>query len=162
MFTKKEDVVNLHIKHFRVLICPPFWGSVFLLGIREYWFNLFVLSLVFNGGLFLKGEILEFVFSTAFIFIFSSVFFVFYVIYKFSAKTIKMVDFREQLSSSSYREIVREVLGIEIEKPKVANYKPLSEDLPDTTSKIGFAIVIGIKIVTILGILYISFLVANR
>lgn len=153
--------MNLRINHFRMLILPPFWGNIFLFGVREHWLDLVIFSFIFNGVFLLRGEFLLFVFSTILLFLLASVLFVFYVIYMFSVKAFKDADFREKLTTGSSLDIAKEVLGIEFQKPNAIHYKPLSVDLPDTTSKIGFAIVIGIKLVTIIGILYVSFLVAN-
>jgi hypothetical protein len=59
-------------------------------------------------------------------------------------------------------EVARELLRIKVEQPQITEFTSLSEDLPDTTSKIGFAFIIGMSIVTILGILYVWYLIANQ
>ena len=154
--------MNLSIHHFKTLILPSFWWNAFSLAIKEHWIYLVVFSLSFNGSSLLRGEIIEFTTSVALASLVVGILFTLYVVFYFTIKSFKDASFRVMLLNKPCIEVARELLRIKVEQPQITEFTSLSEDLPDTTSKIGFAFIIGMSIVTILGILYVWYLVANQ
>jgi hypothetical protein len=154
--------VNLNIHHFKILILPSFWWNAFSLAIKEHWIYLVIFSFFFNGSSLFRGEIIEFTTSVALASLVVGILFTLYVVFYFTIKSFKDVSFRVMLLNKPCIDVARELLRIKVEQPQITEFTSLSEDLPDTTSKIGFAFIIGISIVTILGILYVWYLVANQ
>jgi hypothetical protein len=154
--------LNLSIHHFKTLILPSFWWNAFSLAIKEHWIYLVVFSLSFNGSSLLRGEIIEFTTSVALASLVVGILFTLYVVFYFTIKSFKDASFRVMLLNKPCIEVARELLRIKVEQPQITEFTSLSEDLPDTTSKIGFAFIIGMSIVTILGILYVWYLIANQ
>lgn len=154
--------MNLSIHHFKTLILPSFWWNAFSLAIKEHWIYLVVFSLSFNGSSLLRGEIIEFTTSVALASLVVGILFTLYVVFYFTIKSFKDASFRVMLLNKPCIEVARELLRIKVEQPQITEFTSLSEDLPDTTSKIGFAFIIGMSIVTILGILYVWYLIANQ
>jgi hypothetical protein len=154
--------LNLSIHHFKTLILPSFWWNAFSLAIKEHWIYLVVFSLSFNGSSLLRGEIIEFTTSVALASLVVGILFTLYVVFYFTIKSFKDASFHVMLLNKPCIEVARELLRIKVEQPQITEFTSLSEDLPDTTSKIGFAFIIGMSIVTILGILYIWYLIANQ
>lgn len=148
--------------HFKILLLPSFWWNAFSLAIKEHWIYLVVFALIFNGSSLLRGEITEFIISGALVALVVGILFTIYVVFNFVIKSFKDASFRVMLNDKPCIHVVRELLGIKLDEPQITEYTSLSEDLPDTTSKIGFAFIIGMGIVTILGLLYIWYLVANQ
>jgi hypothetical protein len=154
--------LNLSIHYFKTLILPSFWWNAFSLAIKEHWIYLVVFSLSFNGSSLLRGEIIEFTTSVALASLVVGILFTLYVVFYFTIKSFKDASFRVMLLNKPCIEVARELLRIKVEQPQITEFTSLSEDLPDTTSKIGFAFIIGMSIVTILGILYVWYLIANQ
>ena len=154
--------MNLSIHHFKTLILPSFWWNAFSLAIKEHWIYLVFFSLSFNGSSLLRGEIIEFTTSVALASLVVGILFTLYVVFYFTIKSFKDASFRVMLLNKPCIEVARELLRIKVEQPQITEFTSLSEDLPDTTSKIGFAFIIGMSIVTILGILYVWYLIANQ
>ncbi len=154
--------MNLSIHYFKTLILPSFWWNAFSLAIKEHWIYLVVFSLSFNGSSLLRGEIIEFTTSVALASLVVGILFTLYVVFYFTIKSFKDASFRVMLLNKPCIEVARELLRIKVEQPQITEFTSLSEDLPDTTSKIGFAFIIGMSIVTILGILYVWYLIANQ
>jgi hypothetical protein len=154
--------VNLSIHHFKILLLPSFWWNTFSLAIKEHWIYLVVFSLIFNGSSLLRGEITEFIISGALAVLVVGILFTIFVVFYFIIKSFKDASFLVMLLDKPCIHIARELLRIKLEEPQITEYTSLSEDLPDTTSKIGFAFIIGMGIVTILGLLYIWYLAANQ
>jgi hypothetical protein len=154
--------LNLSIHYFKTLILPSFWWNAFSLAIKEHWIYLVVFSLSFNGSSLLRGEIIEFTTSVALASLVVGILFTLYVVFYFTIKSFKDASFRVMLLNKPCIEVARELLRIKVEQPQITEFTSLSEDLPDTTSKIGFAFIIGLSIVTILGILYVWYLIANQ
>jgi hypothetical protein len=154
--------LNLSIHYFKTLILPSFWWNAFSLAIKEHWIYLVFFSLSFNGSSLLRGEIIEFTTSVALASLVVGILFTLYVVFYFTIKSFKDASFRVMLLNKPCIEVARELLRIKVEQPQITEFTSLSEDLPDTTSKIGFAFIIGMSIVTILGILYVWYLIANQ
>ena len=154
--------MNLSIHYFKTLILPSFWWNAFSLAIKEHWIYLVFFSLSFNGSSLLRGEIIEFTTSVALASLVVGILFTLYVVFYFTIKSFKDASFRVMLLNKPCIEVARELLRIKVEQPQITEFTSLSEDLPDTTSKIGFAFIIGMSIVTILGILYVWYLIANQ
>jgi hypothetical protein len=150
--------LNLRIHHFKTLILPSFWWNAFSLAIKEHWIYLVFFSLSFNGSSLLRGEIIEFTTSVALASLVVGILFTLYVVFYFTIKSFKDASFHVMLLNKPCIEVARELLRIKVEQPQITEFT----SLPDTTSKIGFAFIIGMSIVTILGILYIWYLIANQ
>tara|TARA_R110002153_G_C13240517_1_gene490697 strand:+ start:624 stop:1088 length:465 start_codon:yes stop_codon:yes gene_type:complete len=154
--------MDLNIRLFKMLLFPSFWGNVFSLAFKEHWIYLAVFTLMINGSSLMRGEFLEFIVSGFFVVSVVGILFIFYVTYTFIIKTFKESDFRVMALTQPCVFVVSELLGIKIDRPPVMEYSSFSDDLPDMPSKIGFTLLMVVKISTIVGIFYICYLIANR
>jgi hypothetical protein len=142
-----------------MLLFPSFWGNAFFLAIKEHWIYLIVFSLIFNCSSLMRGEFLEFIISSTFV---AAVLFFLYVTFIFILKVFKEPEFRLLVNTQPCVIVVSGLLGIKNEVPQIIKCNSLNDDLPDATSKIGFTLMMVVSIATIVGILYIWFLIANR
>ena len=145
-----------------MLIFPSFWWNAFSLAVKAHWIYLVVFSFIFNGSSLFRGELSEFIFSGALASLVISILFIIYVAFNFIIKVFKDTSFRANLTSKPCVDTAREILGIKIDEPQITECNSLSKDLPDITSKLGFTFIICMGLVTIFGLLYISYLVANK
>jgi len=110
----------------------------------------------------MRGEFLEFIISGSIFAGVVSILYIYYVSSIFILKTFKESDFRLMVINQPCVYVVCDLLGLKSEKPEVIKSSPLSQDLPDKTSKIGFTLLMVVSISTIAGIFYVWYLVANR
>lgn len=150
----------MSIRLFKMLLFPSFWWNAFFLAFKEHWVYLVVFTLFFNGSSLMRGEFLEFIISGSIFAGVVAILYIFYVSSIFILKTFKESDFRLMVINQPCLYVVYDLLGLKSES-RVIKSSPLSQDLPDKTSKIGFTLLMVVSISTTAGIFYVWYLVAN-